>query len=217
MIQGVLFDMDGLMFDTERIGYEGWKYAGKQLKIEITDSLIASFRGTGTKEKRRLFGAATGRIEDYEEAFSIRAAYADQWIEENGLPIKAGLKKLLAHLRMEGIKTALATSSPREKAMTYLKMAGVEDYFDASVCGTEVQSAKPAPDIFLAAAEALALSPEKCLVLEDSLNGLQAAKAAGCKAVVIPDLSPVPPERMGLWDKKASDLEEVIYILDKIG
>lgn len=208
--------MDGLMFDTERIGYEGWKYAGEKLGINISDTLIASFRGTGAKEKRKLFEKEAGSAADYEEAFALRTAYANEWIRENGLPVKPGLETLLMYLKQTGIKAALATSSPREKAMEYLKMAGVESYFTASVCGAEVKHAKPAPDIFQAAAKALGLAPEECLVLEDSRNGLVAAKEAGCHAVVIPDMSPAPSEEEGLWDAAVSGLEEVIPLLERV-
>ena len=192
MIQGVLFDMDGLMFDTERIGYEGWKYAGKKLGIHMKDELIASFRGTGEKEKRRHFKEAFGSEELYDEAFTLRTVYAKEWIDKNGLPVKKGLVELLEYLKRENIPAALATSTNRKKAMGYLDMANVTEYFSASVCGDEVKAAKPAGDIFIAAAEALGVSTEKCLVLEDSPNGLKAAKNAGCKAIVIPDLSPAP-------------------------
>lgn len=216
MIQGVLFDMDGLMFDTERIGYHGWKYAGEKLGIDISDELIASFRGTGAKEKRRLFAEAAGSEEDYEKAFTLRTEYAAKWIRENGLPVKPGLETLLKYLKQSGIRAALATSSPREKAIAYLEMAGVGKYFTASVCGAEVDHAKPAPDIFLAAAKALGLPPEVCLVLEDSRNGLAAAKAAGCRAVVIPDLSPAPEKEEHLWEAEAENLEEVIPLLEQM-
>lgn len=216
MIQGVLFDMDGLMFDTERIGYEGWKYAGNKLGIDITDELIASFRGTGEKEKRRNFKEAIGREELYDEAFALRTGYADEWIKKNGLPVKKGLTELLEFLENEKIPSALATSTGRKKAIGYLEMTGVKSYFKAAVCGDEVKAAKPSPDIFLKAAKALQIPAEKCLVLEDSMNGLKAAKAAGCKAIVIPDLSPVPPKEEGLWDAKASDLKEVIRMINCI-
>ncbi|MGE9977024.1 MAG: HAD family hydrolase [Bariatricus sp.] len=216
MIQGVLFDMDGLMFDTERIGYEGWKYAGNKLGIDITDELIASFRGTGEKEKRRNFKEAIGRGELYDEAFALRTGYADEWIKKNGLPVKKGLTELLEFLENEKIPSALATSTGRKKAIGYLEMTGVKSYFKAAVCGDEVKAAKPSPDIFLKAAKALQIPAEKCLVLEDSMNGLKAAKAAGCKAIVIPDLSPVPPKEEGLWDAKASDLKEVIRMINCI-
>ncbi|MGN0404478.1 MAG: HAD family hydrolase [Bariatricus sp.] len=216
MIRGVLFDMDGLMFDTERIGYEGWKYAGEKLGIDMPDELIASFRGTGETEKRRYFKEVTGRQEQYDEAHMLRTAYADEWIEKNGLPVKAGLEELLKYLKAKRIPAALATSSSREKAMRYLEMTGVQTYFTAAVCGNEVKRAKPAPDIFLTAAKALGVPAKECLVLEDSLNGLKAAKAAGCKAIVIPDLSPAPPKEDGLWDAKAVDLKEVISLMTSI-
>ena len=95
-------------------------------------------------------------------------------------------------------------------------MTGVKSYFKAAVCGDDVKAAKPSPDIFLKAAKALQIPAEKCLVLEDSMNGLKAAKAAGCKAIVIPDLSPLPPKEEGLWDAKASDLKEVIRMINCI-
>lgn len=213
MIRGILFDMDGLMFDTEAIGYRGWKEAGRRLGIRIDDEAIASLRGLGGREKREMFGRMTGRPEEYEKALTVRVDYADQWISEKGLPVKPGLKKLLRFLKEEGIPAALATSTERDKAMSYLRMADVEEYFAASVCGREEGNSKPAPDIFLKAAGKLKIPPEECLVLEDSVNGLKAAKAAGCMAAVVPDLSPAPPEEAGLWDWKVTDLREMIPII----
>ena len=83
------------------------------------------------------------------------------------------------------------------------------------MCGKEAGNSNPAPDIFLKAAEKLEIPPEECLVLEDSVNGLKAAKAAGCMAAVVPDLTPAPPEEDGLWDWKVSDLGEMIPIIRK--
>ena len=115
---------------------------------------------------------------------------------ESGIDFNTGnsyvSQELLEYLKRENIPAALATSTNRKKAMGYLDMANVTEYFRASVCGDEVKAAKPAGDIFIAAAEALGVPTEKCLVLEDSPNGLKAAKNAGCKAIVIPDLSPAP-------------------------
>ena len=95
MIRGVLFDMDGLMFDTEALGLKGWKAAGRKIGIEITDDMIASFRGLGSSEKRKRFGQVTGKPELYEAALAIRTNYGDEWIRDNGIPIKPGLKQLL--------------------------------------------------------------------------------------------------------------------------
>lgn len=205
--------MDGLMFDTERIGYEGWKYAGNKLGIPMTDDLIASFRGTGETEKRRHFKEAVGSEELYDEAFTLRTVYAKEWIDRHGLPVKKGLRELLEYLRQEKIPAALATSTNRTKAMNYLDMAEVTEFFSAFACGDEVKVAKPAGDIFITAAKALELEPENCLVLEDSENGLKAARNAGCKVIIVPDLSPAPEKTSGLWDAKASDLTEVIEII----
>lgn len=213
MIRGVLFDMDGLMFDTEHIGREGWFEAGRQLDLPITEELIAKLRGTGVSVCREIFNSQIpGR--HYDTARAIRVEYADDFIAAHGLPVKPGLEELLEWLRRENIPAALATSTGREKALGYLEQAGISEYFSAAVCGTEAANPKPAPDIFLAAAAKLGVEPGNCVVLEDSPNGLRAAKAAGCRAIVVPDLTPAPPEREHLWDAKADTLADVIPILN---
>lgn len=207
--------MDGLMFDTERIGLQEWLEAGRQLDLPVTEELVAQFRGTGIARCREIFNS---RIpgEFYDRARTIRHDFADIYIRENGLPVKPGLYELLNWLRERKIPAALATSTGREKALAYLKEAGVSEYFTALVFGTEVPNPKPAPDIFLAAAKQLGAAPGRCVVLEDSPNGLRAAKAAGCFAIVVPDLTPAPPENAHLWDAKADTLTDVIPILEAL-
>lgn len=215
MIQGILFDMDGLMFDTERLGRDGWLEAARQMKLPITEELVARLRGTGVDRCREMFNAVIpGGL--FDTARAIRLRYADDWIAEKGLPVKPGLYALLEWLHQERIPVALATSTGREKAMGYLEMAGISRYFEAAAFGTEVPKPKPAPDIFLAAAAQLNADPRCCVALEDSPNGLLAAKAAGCITVVIPDLTPALEEREGLWDAKADTLADVIPILKRI-
>lgn len=209
MLKGVLFDMDGLMFDTERIGLMGWLEAGRQLDIPITPELVAQLRGTGVAQCRAIFNAAIPGAH-YDEARALRLAFARAYIRENGLPVKEGLYELLEWLRERGIPMALATSTDRERALGYLDMAEVRPYFQAVVFGTEVANPKPAPDIFLAAAAQLGADPADCAVLEDSPNGLTAAKAAGCRAVFVPDLTMAADD---LWDAKADNLAQVIPIL----
>lgn len=214
MPEAVLFDMDDLMFDTERLGLEGWHAAARILGISIPDTVIAGMRGTGVPESRALFNARIpGNL--YDTARKLRVDYADAWILRNGVPVKPGLEELLRWLRDRNIPAALATSTCREKALRYLDMAGVEQWFSAFCFGPEVARAKPAPDIFLAAAEKLKADPRRCVVLEDSPNGLRAARAAGCFAIVIPDLTPAPPESEQLWDARADTLAGVIPILEK--
>lgn len=212
MLDAVLFDMDGLMFDTERIGREGWHAAAHILGISVPETIIDAMRGTGIEECRALFNAQIpGNL--YDTAKKLRTDYADICIHRHGLPVKPGLEELLDWLWQQHIPAALATSTCREKAMGYLRMAGVEQRFSAFCFGTEVLHAKPAPDIFLTAAKKLHADPRRCVVLEDSPNGLRAAKAAGCRAIVIPDLTPAPDKSEHLWDAKAKTLTDVIPIL----
>ena len=212
MLQGALFDMDGLMFDTERIGRDCWQDAARRLGLTIPETLIASMRGTGTNEARALFNAAIpgGR---YDEARALRLRYAEEIIRREGLPVKPGLTELLDWLRGQGIPAVLATSTRRELAMDYLRMAGVADYFSAAVFGPEMPRPKPAPDIFLAAAAAVGADPAACAVLEDSPNGLKAARAAGCRPIAVPDLTPAPPESDGLWDACVPTLRDAVPVL----
>ena len=178
MLQGVLFDMDGLMFDTERIGRDGWHKAAEILHIDLPEGIIAAMRGTGTDRCREIFNAAIpGSL--YDTAHDLRLRYADEVIAANGVPVKPGLRELLRRLKASDIPAVLATSTRREKALAYLQQTDVERYFTAAVFGPEVARPKPAPDIFLAAAAAIHAEPAHCVVLEDSPNGLQAAKAAG--------------------------------------
>ena len=214
MLQGVLFDMDGLMFDTERIGRDGWHKAAEILHIDLPEGIIAAMRGTGTDRCREIFNAAIpGGL--YDTAHDLRLRYADEVIAANGVPVKPGLRELLRRLKASDIPAVLATSTRREKALAYLQQTDVERYFTAAVFGPEVARPKPAPDIFLAAAAAIHADPAHCVVLEDSPNGLQAAKAAGCPAIVVPDLTPAPAESEHLWNYRAKDLRQVQQILLK--
>ena len=214
MLQGVLFDMDGLMFDTERIGRDGWHKAAETLHIDLPEEIIAAMRGTGTERCREIFNAAIPG-EWYDTAHDLRLRYADEVIAADGVPVKPGLRELLRWLKAAGIPAVLATSTRREKALIYLQQTDVERYFTAAVFGPEVDCPKPAPDIFLAAAAAIRADPAHCVVLEDSPSGLQAAKAAGCPAIVVPDLTPAPAESEQLWNYHAKDLHEVQQILLK--
>lgn len=212
MLQAALFDMDGLLFDTERIGRDGWHAAARTLGIAIPETVIAAMRGTGTDTCRALFNAAIPG-DHYDEAHALRLRYADEVIRRDGLPVKPGVPQLLDWLGARGIPAVLATSTRRQTALDYLAMAGVADRFAAAVFGPEVARPKPAPDIFLAAAAAVQADPAACVVLEDSPNGLKAARAAGCRAIVVPDLTPAPPREADLWDACVPTLAEAIPVL----
>lgn len=213
MIQGVLFDMDGLMFGTEQLYTDGFFAAGEKLGLCVTSSLLAQLRGTGIAECRQIFNAQIPG-EHYDTARRLCLEYVNHYLETKGVPVKPGLVEILSWLKAHSIPAVLATSTAREKAMKLLAMTGMSGYFQALTFGTEVAHHKPAPDIFLAAAASVNADPKHCVVLEDSHNGLRAAKAAGCIAIVVPDMDPAPDAQLGLWDHQVERLDLAIPILE---
>ncbi len=190
MIEGVLFDMDGLMFDTEPISRDGWIHAGQEMGRSIDESVVLQLRGTSASQGDAVLRRIFGDDFDCDKARRIRTQYLTDTLEKNGIPVKEGLIELLSYLKENGIPAVLATSTNRERAMDYLRRAGVDGYFSGSVCGDEAGRSKPYPDIFLRAAKEIDRDPKKCMVLEDSPNGIRAGSAAGCITVMVPDLTP---------------------------
>ena len=195
MTDAVLMDMDGTLFDTEKLSFEGWKLAGEQLGYPMTAQQILDFRGRSRTENDRLFRSWFGEDAPYWELRKVRTSYMDDWMAKNGIPLKRGLFAMLRSFYAEGRKTCLATGTAREKAQSYWERSGILRYLDATICGDEVNNSKPDPEIFLRAAAKLELPSEHCFVIEDSPNGVEAARRAGCRIVIIPDLTP-PTEAM---------------------
>ena len=188
-----IFDMDGLMFDTERLGQKAWQQVGGRLGYEIKEEVLAQIRGATPAASVEVFQRAFGAAFNYAVAKAMRNELVEQDIQKNGLPVKVGLTELLRTLKRNSIPTAVASSSPRSMVQRYLAMADVALYFDTVIAAEDIAKSKPAPDCFLLAASRLGVPAEKCLVLEDSANGLLAAKAAGMRAICIPDIA-LPPE-----------------------
>ena len=216
MIRGVIFDMDGLMFDTERIYQEAWIEAGRRLGAPVTEDVVLRIRGRNVADSRRLFEELFDGAVDYDAVRAVRTELSDAAIAKNGLPPKPGLYALLDELEKRGIGAALATSTAREKAMEYLGLAGVRERFAASVCGDEVAHSKPDPDIFQRAAALLNVPCGECIVLEDSPNGLVAAHRAGAKPVMVPDLTPPDDELRAICAAVVPTLADVIPLLDTL-
>lgn len=191
MLKAVLFDMDGLMFDTERLGVDAWKRIYKENGIDVPEELLLSGIGTDGKKTARLYrerlGEAYERM-DRKLAVQQRVQYANDYIREHGMPVKPGLMELLSYLKGNGVKMAVATSTERSRAEHYLRSGGVLGLFDAIVCGDMVRLGKPEPEIFLTALSLLGEKAGDSLVLEDSGHGVLAAHRAGIRVVVVPDL-----------------------------
>jgi HAD superfamily hydrolase (TIGR01509 family) len=190
MIEAVIFDMDGVVLDSERIAKSAWQRAARDFGLEISDELYLKVTGRHTDEARRIFEAALGPAFSYETTRERRSAYFNGELERGGLPLRPGLDAALAYLENRKISRAIATSTRRAEALRRLDIAGIGGRFPLLVGGDEVTRSKPAPDIFLRAAELLRKPPAACLVVEDSLAGIAAAEAAGMPRVFVPDLTP---------------------------
>lgn len=210
MIKGAIFDMDGLMFDTERLALEGWLSAAEVFHYPITAVTVSKIRGVNVATSRQIFKEEFGNTVDYDAAKQYRDEYVNRMIAENGVPVKTGLHVLLKYLKDSKVKIAVATSSNRKHAENYLKSALVYEYFDAFVFGDEVKNGKPAPDIFLKAAEHLSLKPEECVVFEDSPNGIKAAYGAKTKIIGVQDLTEYDESVLRMLDYNCMTLSDAI-------
>lgn len=185
MIKAVIFDMDGVIIDSEPFHYKIFKeYIWKKFSLIISDEEYSTFIGTTNhyiyatlQEKYNFPGELSSIVAEYEEKC---LQYLLSTTTER--PIK-GVDVLVKNIHQNKIKLALASSSPKKVIKIVLDMFKLDEFFDVTVSGQEVENSKPAPDIFLRVAELLHISPEECLVFEDSRNGVTAAKAAGMKCI----------------------------------
>lgn len=187
MKKGAIFDMDGLLFDTERLYQESWLVIAREWGIIPDPAFPTAVCGTSGAHMRDVVREHYPEVdaEAYIQACLSRVAH----ILETDVPEKPGIHELLTYLHAQGVKIAVASSSLAHVVENNLRNAGVWEYFDAVVTGEQVKRGKPEPDIFLEAAKRLGLHPEECYVFEDGINGTRAGLAAGCATVMIPDLT----------------------------
>ena len=198
-IEAVIFDMDGLMFDTERLYADCWIQAGREFGVEVGAEYLSKVRGSSAREAGEIFKRLFGEQPDFWEVRKRRTELAEQAVREQGVPVKPGLEKLLIYLKKHGYRIALGTSTESGRALMYLEHAG-----------EMVEKGKPDPGIFLLAARLLGCEPGRCAVLEDSLNGIRAAKAGGFIPVMIPDITQPDGETEKLLAGRYESLDEAI-------
>ncbi len=186
MIAGAIFDMDGLMFDTEPIWTQAWEPVLATIGVAYPHGLADAVRGTSGKSMEAVINRF---LPDVDASYVREAAYAKVHADvAKGVPKKPGLDELLEYLRGEGVPMAVASSSSLASIETNLSNGGVREYFGELVTGVGMAHPKPEPDIFLKTAEAMGVEPAKTLVFEDSLSGVRAGVAGGFITIMVPDM-----------------------------
>ena len=210
MIDGVIFDMDGTMFDTERMWATFWEPALAALGLPYREGLAEAARGTAGVTTRNVVRQFYGPDCDAEAIVDSLHRVADEVFFSAPVPKKPGLDALLAWLKARHIPMAVASSSREAMIRHNLDVWGLTQDFTAIVSGQHVAHSKPDPEIFLLTAQKLGVEPARCLVLEDSYNGVRAGAAGGFVTVMVPDLVPADAEMKRLYTMECASLEEVL-------
>ena len=213
-IEAVLFDMDGLLIDTEAVYIDALQDAARDLNVVMSIEFCHSMIGVSGRECDVMiqnFYGSTFRIDQFRERFS---GHAKRRLDSH-LPIKPGVIEMLDFLATRGLRLAVATGSGRLTADRHLARAGLVARFAAVATRDDVENATPAPDVYLEAARRLGVAPERCIAFEDSNVGLTAAHAAGTMAFMVPDILPPLPEVRAKCLRVFGDLHEARLMLEE--
>lgn len=213
MIKAVLFDMDGTLIDSETVGLKAWQFVIDKNKLDMDLTLPYASIGLNYKSMTELFYNALGRDFPFELYWRQAKEYFAEYEEKHGIPVKKGFELLCDFLKSQEIGMYVATSTYHASAVKTLTGCGICRYFDGFVGGDEISHGKPAPDIFLKAAELAGCTPDECLVVEDSENGVKSAVAAGIKCVFIKDQKDISNELKKQIYYECADLSEVAEVV----
>ncbi len=209
----VIFDLDGTLTDTEKYYKIAWPEALRYFGYDPDPDISLELRSLGRPFAPLKFKEWFGDGFDYDAVREYRKKLVAAMIEKNGIPLKPGAKEILEWLKQEGIITALATANDLKRTAGYLEKIGLSGYFDRIICADMVKLGKPAPDIYAHAVQKLGLSPDRCFAVEDSPNGVKSAYAAGCKVIMVPDLTEPDEELKKLLCARVSSLIEIKKLL----
>ncbi len=213
MIKALLFDMDGLLLDSERVVQYSWNVAGEQLGYGKIGEHIYRTLGMNVTGRMTYFKKEFGEEFPYDEFQTLSRKAFFEVADEKGIPLKRGAKELILYLKQMGYKIGLVTSSRREYATDILTKAGIFHYFDGCIFGDMVTHSKPDPEIYRKGLEMLRVCAEDCIALEDAPAGVESATGAGIDVIMIPDLvQPNEETRSRAW-KVLESLDEVIELL----
>ncbi len=213
LYKAVVFDMDGVIFDSERAVMQCWKEVASRHNIPDIEKAILACTGTTMVRTREIMLNLYGADFPYDEYARESSVIFHSRYDGGRLPMKPGVKELLTFLKERGKKIALASSTRQQVVTDELRDAGIIEYFDRIICGDMVSRSKPAPDIFLKACEELNISPSDSYAIEDSYNGIRAAHAGGLHPIMVPDLLPADEEMQSLAEIVLPSLTSVMEYL----
>jgi len=218
MIKAVLFDLEGTVTDTEQFNHRGYAYAAKQIGVEMDMAeVLVTVTGMNYHDIGLYLREKYGADFPYERYMEIRKEYIDRQVRLYGIPLKAGVPKVLDDLRDLGYTVVLVSSTGIVRVNEFLAPIGGSTRFDAVIAGDSVAHSKPAPDIYLRAAQKLGVAPSECAVIEDSRNGILAGYRAGMKVVMVPDRFPCTKELEGMLWHCIGSLEELVPLIQSEG
>ena len=214
-MKAVVFDMDGVLFDTERVGRQSWAAAAAKFGYSDMEEVYPLCIGRNETDTAGILRDRYGEAFPLEEFRRETAVIFWQYLEENGHPHKPGVREILTYLKEKGIPIAIASSTRQEVVERHLKRAGIFEEFDRIIGGDRIVHSKPEPDIYLLACRELGVTPEEAFAIEDSYNGIRSAYRAGMRPIMVPDLLPPTDEMRKLSEVILQDLCQVIGYLEE--
>jgi len=211
-IKGIIFDMDGVLIDSESISDITWVAAAKDFNIPMTMDILNSCRGSNKQDIIEILKKDFGQDFDAEAYLKRTGDYFWQIEAQNGVDLMPFVNETLKYLSKK-YKLALASSTKEKDVITHLNKTGILQYFPDRMCGDMVTHSKPHPEIYEKACKLIGLSPSECVAIEDSMNGIKSAYAAGMKTIMVPDrIQPTEEIKPFCW-KVCKSLDELKSVL----
>ena len=209
-MRAVVFDMDGVLFDTERLCQDSWMAVAEKRGLPGMKEVFTQCIGRNANDSKRIVMNAYGEDFDYQTFREEASVWYWDYIEKNGLPVMPGAERLLRWLKERGWIIGLASSTRRSSVLRNLELSGFSDYFSAVITGDMVEHSKPLPDIYLIACRELGVQPEETYAIEDSPNGIRSAYAAGMKTLMVPDMLKPDEEMRRISCRIMENLDQVL-------